>query len=166
MGMLARLFLLMTIVPVVELYLLIQLGARIGPVPTVALVVFTGLLGATLARREGLKAFRELQESLRMGVPPAEGLLNGALIVLGGVLLITPGVLTDLLGVALLVPPSRRKVARWLRRRLELRLNAAVPGGWPGPRGRGPGGGARRPFPRGETEAEVIEPPAPDNTAR
>lgn len=110
--MLARLFLLFTLVPMLDLYLLLKLGDRIGFVPTVALVVLTGLLGAALTRSEGTRVLRAWQHSIAAGTVPADGVVSGALVLLGGALLISPGVLTDVIGLVLLVPYTRRLVAR------------------------------------------------------
>ncbi len=113
------LFLLFTVVPLVELYLLLWLGDRLGFAATVALVLFTGVVGATLAKLEGLRVMREWQEALGAGKMPTDGVMGGLLILVGGVLLVTPGVLTDLTGFLLLIPPTRRLVMKVLRRRLE-----------------------------------------------
>lgn len=117
--MLAKLFLLFTIVPTVELYLLIQIGKHIGGLPTVAMVIGMGMLGAALARAEGLRVLREWQRSLAAGTVPADGVVSGVLILLGGVLLITPGVLSDVAGLLLFIPAVRRRVAHYVTRRLE-----------------------------------------------
>jgi UPF0716 protein FxsA len=116
--MLGKLFLLFTIVPAVELYLLIQIGERIGGLATLAMLLGTGILGAMLARAEGLRVLRTWQSSLAAGTVPPDGVISGALVLLGGVLLITPGVLTDVAGLLLLVPVVRRPVAHFVARRL------------------------------------------------
>lgn len=120
--MLGKLFLLFTVVPVVELYLLIQLGGVLGAGATVGIVLATGMLGATLARREGSRVFRDWQASLERGEMPKEGLVSSLLVLVGGIFLITPGVLTDLFGIAMLIPPSRRAVAGVLRGYVEKRF--------------------------------------------
>jgi UPF0716 protein FxsA len=117
--MLVKLFLLFTIVPTVELYLLIQIGKQIGGIQTIAIVIAMGMLGAALARAEGLRVLREWQEALGRGTVPADGVVSGVLILLGGVLLITPGVLSDIAGLLLFIPPVRRAVAHYVTRRLE-----------------------------------------------
>ena len=106
-----RLFLLFTLVPVIELALLIRIGTWLGPLPTIAIVFATGLVGAFLAKREGFAVLRQLRDELREGVPPGARLVEGALVVVGGVLLITPGVFTDLAGFALIFGPVRRRLA-------------------------------------------------------
>jgi UPF0716 protein FxsA len=139
-----KLFLLFTLVPLVELYLLLFMAARVGFWPTVGLVLVTGLLGAMLARREGLRVLGTWKQTLARGQMPAEGLLGAVLVLVGGVLLVTPGILTDLVGFLLLIPPTRRIIAVRVRRRLERSIRAGTVrvsssgfgGGW----GRGPGG--------------------------
>ena len=115
--MVGRLFLLFTIVPLVELYLLIKIGGAIGALSTILIVIGTALLGAYLARLEGLRTLRQINHNLSQGVLPAEELVDGLLIFAGGVLLIAPGVLTDFLAFLLLIPFSRTYIKRWLRRR-------------------------------------------------
>lgn len=124
--MLGKLLLLFTVVPVVELYLLITIGQNMGAGPTIALVLGTGLLGAWLARREGSRVLRSWQASLARGEMPKEGVISSVLVLMGGVLLVTPGVITDVTGLVLLLPWTRRLVANAIRKRLEQRL--AVPG--------------------------------------
>jgi UPF0716 protein FxsA len=117
--MLARLFLLFTIVPVIELYILIRIGGTIGAANTVLLVIATALLGAFLVRREGTRTLRQISENLSRGVVPGEELIDGLLIFGGGVLLLTPGVLTDVFALWLLVPATRTLFKRWLRRKFD-----------------------------------------------
>lgn len=123
---LGRLFLLFTLVPLVELWLLIQLGGVIGLLPTIALVAGTGFAGAWLVRREGRKALAGYQQAMLEGRVPEDGILGALLILLGGVLLITPGVLTDLTGIVLMIPPVRRRVARAIEQRLQTKLERGI----------------------------------------
>ncbi len=95
-------------VPLLELYLLIRVGDVIGVWPTVALVVFTGALGAFLTRLEGLRVLRRVQTELQHGRAPTADLLDGLLVVIAGAVLLTPGLITDAVGFFLLVPPGRR----------------------------------------------------------
>jgi UPF0716 protein FxsA len=120
--MLARLILLFTVIPIVELIVLIEIGSRLGTVVPLLLLLGTALLGAALARHEGLKTLRRVQTKLADGIMPDEELLDGVLILVAGVMLLTPGLLTDVLGVFLLIPGSRRVVKRWVRRFLRQRL--------------------------------------------
>ncbi len=128
--MFVRLLLLFTVVPIVELVLLIQIGRVIGFFPTLAIVLVTGALGASLARSQGLATLQKVQQEMAEGRVPAGALLEGLLILLAGALLITPGLLTDLTGFLLLVPPLRaalqRTVARAIRRRMQAQ---GAPGG-------------------------------------
>lgn len=110
---------LFTVVPLVELYLLLWVGRLLGFGPTVGIVVATGLLGAALAKREGIRVLSKWQAALAEGRVPEEGLLEGVLVFVGGLFLITPGVLTDAFGLLMLIPPTRRLMARFVRSRIE-----------------------------------------------
>jgi len=110
--MFLRLLLLFTVVPLLELFLLVKLGTVVGVGPTIALVIFTGVLGAWLARQQGLGVLRRLRAELEAGRLPAGALIDGLLILVAGAVLLTPGLLTDALGFVLLVPPSRAVVRR------------------------------------------------------
>lgn len=122
--MLLRLFLLLTIVLSIELALLVWIGWHTDWLVMLALIFVPGLAGASLARRQGLRCWRTAQEQLTQGQLPAAALVEGLMILVAGVLLIVPGVLTDLAGLALLIPPIRRAVRRFLTRRLEARVVA------------------------------------------
>lgn len=108
--MLARLALLFVTVPLAELAILVWVGRRMGLVPTVALVVVTGIAGAALARRQGLATLGRFRGALDAGRLPHRELLDGVLILVAGAVLLAPGLLTDLAGLLLLVPPVRRLV--------------------------------------------------------
>jgi UPF0716 protein FxsA len=114
-----RLFLLFTVVPLIELYLLIAIGRMLGPGPTIALVLLTGALGAWFARLEGSRVIRRWQEAMARQQIPKDGVIDGFLIFVGGVMLITPGILTDIAGLSMVMPPSRRVIARAVRRWFE-----------------------------------------------
>lgn len=127
--MAARLLLLFIIAPIVELYVLIKIGGLIGVVPTVALVFLTALIGSQLVRRQGLDVMRRVRASQAHGEAPALPLLDGAALLLAGLLLITPGFISDTVGFILLIPRLRRHLAR----RLLARVVIINPGGpWPG----------------------------------
>jgi UPF0716 protein FxsA len=113
-----RLFLLFTVVPALELALLLQIGATFGAWPTFALLLASGLVGAALARQQGATVLTQLRADLQRGLPPGDHVVEGALVLAGGLLLLTPGLLTDLLGLALLVPASRRALTPWMSRAL------------------------------------------------
>jgi UPF0716 protein FxsA len=114
---------LFVLVPFAELALLIWMGRWLGLVPTLALVLSTGLLGAALARKEGLRAYMAVQNELAAGRIPGRSLMVGAAVLVGGAFLLTPGILTDVAGVLLLLPPSRDLVFRFVRRRLERAIS-------------------------------------------
>jgi UPF0716 protein FxsA len=122
MTLLGRLALLFVIVPILELVLLIELGQLMGLLPTLALVLFTGVAGAWLARAEGLRVFFQFQGELASGRLPGQAMLDGISVLVGGALLLTPGVLTDVAGFSLLFPPTRRWMQRRVRARLEHRI--------------------------------------------
>jgi len=117
--MMSRFFLLFTLVPLLELYILIKIGSYIGAFQTVALVVFTALFGIVIARIEGLRKLQQIKQSLSQGIVPAEEMVDGVLIFVAGILLIIPGVLTDLFALVLLIPYTRTIFKRWLRRRFD-----------------------------------------------
>lgn len=120
--MLLRLFLFFTIVPLVELALLIKVGSIIGVMPTLAVVVLTGLFGALLARHQGLKILSHIVADLDAGLLPATSLIEGLIVLIAAALLITPGLLTDALGFLLLVSPLRLWLIHYLRRKMETYL--------------------------------------------
>ena len=121
--MFARLVLLFTLIPALEIYLLVKVGSHIGAVNTLLLIVATGVVGAHYARSQGFEVLRRLQASLEAGRMPAGELVDGAMLLLGGALLITPGLLTDAVGFTLIFPPTReiwkRTAVEWLRRKAE-----------------------------------------------
>ena len=119
-----RFFLLFTLVPLVELYILIKIGSYIGAFQNVALVVFTALFGVVIARIEGLRKLQQIKQSLSQGIVPAEEMVDGVLIFVAGILLIIPGVLTDLFALVLLIPYTRTLFKRWLRRRFDRMVAA------------------------------------------
>lgn len=120
--MVFKLLALFVIIPLGELYLLLLVGRAIGAVYTVLIVILTGMVGGYLARREGLAVLGRVRERLDAGELPGGELLDGAIILVAGALLITPGMVTDLLGLWGLLPPTRG----WLRRRVTRRLQQSV----------------------------------------
>ena len=132
--MMARLFLLFLILPAIDLAVLVAVGNRLGFVPTLGLVVLTAAVGSFLARREGVAAWTRLQERLRSGALPGPEIIDGVLVLAAGILLLTPGFVTDGLGLLGLFPPTRRLVARRLTARFQrgvsegsVRIVHAVP---------------------------------------
>jgi UPF0716 protein FxsA len=120
------LLLLFIIVPLVELYLMLVMGSFIGFWPTVGIILVTGVLGAALSKREGLRVWRSYREALAQGRLPDEGIVSGLLVLLGGALLITPGVLTDFIGFFLLLPFTRRIIAAKVQAAIAKKLGAGV----------------------------------------
>ena len=118
--MLWKLFLAFTIIPVSEIYILIAIGGQIGILPSIGLVILTGIVGASLARSQGLKTLGRIRDSFQQGVVPGEELLNALLIAIAGIVLLTPGFLTDAAGLFLLIPATRTLCREWLKRRIEL----------------------------------------------
>ena len=125
--MLLKLFLAFTIIPIIEIYLLIEIGSMFGALTAVALVILTGFLGAFLARMQGLQTLYRIQESLREGRMPSGVLLDALLIGIAGLVLLTPGFLTDSVGFLLLIPATRNAIKNWLRRQIELRYMSNRP---------------------------------------
>ena len=166
------------VMPIVEIYLLIQVGQVIGGWWTVLLLLLGGVIGSWLVRREGARAWRALQEALHRGAVPGREIADGALVLVGGTLLLTPGFVTDALGVLLVLPLTRPLWRRLLGRAITRRLLVTAPppgagglGGFPGfpgaPRGPGPfgagGAGARgttNPGPHGQgpvVRGEIVD---------
>ena len=123
--MLPALVVLFVAVPIVELAVIIQVGQLIGLWPTLALLVADSILGSVLMRSQGRTAWRNFELALRSGRPPAREVLDGVLVIFGGALLLTPGFATDLLGLLLLIPPTRAVVRRVLVRRFAHRMVVA-----------------------------------------
>ena len=119
------LFFIFLVVPFVELYVILQVGQAIGVLNTIALLLIVSAAGAWLVKREGLSVLRRAQERAQTGAVPGTELVDGVLILFAGALLITPGFLSDVVGVLLLLPPVRAGlragVVRQLRRRAEIR---------------------------------------------
>ena len=121
--MLIKLILIFTIVPFIELSLLIELGTYIGTLNTIMVVVVTGIIGAFMARMAGLSVLFKIQENLRAGIFPKDEIFDGILILIGGAFLLTPGLLTDAVGFFLLLPLGREAVKRWLKEVVKKRLD-------------------------------------------
>ena len=110
--MLFVLVLLFIAVPIAELYVIIQVGQAIGALPTIAILIADSIAGSMLLRAQGRGAWRRFQQALAEGRVPAREVLDGALVIFGGAFLITPGFITDVLGLLLLFPPTRAVVRR------------------------------------------------------
>jgi UPF0716 protein FxsA len=123
--MFIRLVVLFTLIPLLELIILIRVGTYIGVLNTILIVVVTASVGAYLTKREGLHTLQKMQHNLSIGVVPAEQLFDGFLILTAGLLLLTPGFLTDIVGFSLLISKTRgflkNRLRRWARRWIEKR---------------------------------------------
>lgn len=113
--MLLKLFLAFTLIPFLELYLLIEVGTVIGPLNTVALVLLTGFAGAYLARMQGLQTMLRVRSSLQQGIMPKEDLVDALLIFIAGIVLLTPGFITDGAGLLVLFPATRGPIKRFIK---------------------------------------------------
>lgn len=111
--------LLLILIPLLEIWGLIQMGQWIGPLPTVLAVIVTAIIGGTLARRQGLEVYRLAMLQLNRGDLPGDTILDGVCILAGGFMLLTPGFFTDLIGFPLLIPYTRGIVKLFIKRRLE-----------------------------------------------
>ncbi|HST70072.1 MAG TPA: FxsA family protein [Solirubrobacterales bacterium] len=154
---------LFIVVPILELYVIIQVGQAIGVVPTLILLLADALLGSWLLKHEGRGAWRRFNEALAARRFPGKEVADGVLIVIGGTLLLTPGFLTDIFGLFLLLPPTRA-IARRVLKRLTIGRFMVVGAGGGGPFGAPPGaGGDGRPPSRDydfEATAEEVDPQA------
>jgi UPF0716 protein FxsA len=132
--MLFYLFLLFTVVPLVELSILIWIGSQTQWWLPILMVIATGVVGAALARWQGWQVLQRIRADAAAGRVPANALIDGFLILLAGILLVTPGVMSDLFGVALLIPPVRtivkRLVAAWIKRNIEVRIGRSGAAFW------------------------------------
>jgi UPF0716 protein FxsA len=134
---------LFVVVPILEIYVIIQVGQAIGPWWTIALLIIDSIIGSVLMRSQGRAAWRRFQLALAEGRVPAREVLDGVLVIFGGAFLLTPGFLSDIVGALLLLPPTRAVIRRVLVRRFSFRVLSDLPSpGIPGAgrRGRGPGG--------------------------
>lgn len=123
------LFLLFTVLPIVEIWLLLLIGDLIGFWPTVGLTLLSAAAGGYLTKREGLRVLSQWRRAMGELRAPEDGLVSGILVLVGGVLLVTPGVVTDALGLALLFPPTRRLIAPWVSRWAQRRIASAAESG-------------------------------------
>ncbi|HMB31326.1 MAG TPA: FxsA family protein [Desulfohalobiaceae bacterium] len=113
--MLIKLVLAFTLIPIAEIYLLIKLGGAIGAINTILVVIVTALAGAYLARLEGLKTMMQIRGHLEQGLMPTEEMFDALLIFIAGIVLMTPGFLTDIAGLLVLIPGSRRHIKSWIK---------------------------------------------------
>lgn len=131
--MFTKLFLLFIIVPFIELYALIAIGEVVGAANTVLLVMLTGAVGAYLAKREGIAVWGKIQRELKAGNLPKDELLDGVLLLVSGIVLITPGIFTDMFGIILLTPFGRAFVRKYISNKIKKSMNIHVSGAAPQP---------------------------------
>jgi UPF0716 protein FxsA len=150
------------VVPIVEIYVIVQVGQQIGALPTVLLLIFESALGAWIVRHEGRRAWRALQTAVTSGQLPSRELADAALVLVGGTLLLTPGFVTDIVGFFFVLPPTRPLARRLLVWFLARRATVAVtrfgpigPGGGPAYR---PGPGPGRVVPGEVVRDEPLDP--------
>ncbi|MFO7728166.1 MAG: FxsA family protein [Desulfonatronovibrio sp.] len=117
--MLAKLFAAFIVIPILEIYLIIKVGTVIGAGWTVFLVIATAFIGAYLARMQGAQTMMRMRENMRKGIPPANDILDAFLIFAAGLVFLTPGFLTDILGVLILLPPTRQPIKFWLLKKID-----------------------------------------------
>lgn len=135
-------------VPIAEIWLLIQLGQVVGPWWTILILIADGVLGSWLVKREGGRAWKALSAALSSGRMPSKELADGALILVGGTLLVTPGFISDVLGLFCILPVTRPLARRVLARMIARRLSVTVTGG---PQARPPYAGPADPAGDGQT---------------
>lgn len=121
--MFGYLVLLFTLLPALELYVLIQIGSVIGASSTILIIITTGIIGAYLARLQGFLTIQKIQQSLQKGQIPSNELMDGLIILVGGIVLLTPGFITDFLGFVLLIPLTRNLIKLLVGKRFENALN-------------------------------------------
>ena len=120
--MFIKLIILFTLVPIIELYVLIEAGRQVGAGATIGMIFLTGIAGAYLARSQGFNLINRIQTDLNQGRIPAEEMMDGAMILAGGLLLLTPGFCTDLFGFCLLTPATRKFFKIWLKKWLDIKI--------------------------------------------
>ncbi len=116
--MFLRLLLMFTIIPLIELYILIRLSTIFGALTTISIVIGTGILGAYHAKRQGVSVMHRIRDEMRYGRFPADEMIEGLLLLIAGVVLITPGLLTDITGFLILVPTTRVPIKNWVKKKI------------------------------------------------
>lgn len=144
-------FILFLVIPIIEIFFLIKVGEVIGAFPTIILVVLTAVIGAGLLRQQGLSTLARFQQNLSTGKIPAQEMVEGILLAVGGALLMTPGFVSDTMGFLCLLPFSRKLIAAGIIKRSSAKFAAGIPG---------VGGGSAGGFYRGsspESDSDVYE---------
>jgi len=117
-----KLLILFVLVPVTELYILIEVGKKIGSLTTIGVIILTGIIGTYLVKSQGFMILRKIQNDLNEGIMPGDSLIQGAIILAGGILLLTPGFVTDILGFIFLMPASRNILKKYLLKWLKGKI--------------------------------------------
>jgi UPF0716 protein FxsA len=123
-------------VPIAEIYVIIQVGEAIGAVPTILILIADSIIGSMLWRSQGRRVWARFRQTIERGGMPHREVIDGVLVIFGGAFLITPGFISDIVGILLLLPPTRAVIRRLLIRRLGRRIRLRPPSGG-GPRRRG-----------------------------
>ncbi len=147
---------LFLVIPIIEIYLLIQVGGYIGVLPTIALVVLTAVIGASLLRSQGMQTYLRFNQALSEGRVPANEILEGVALLIGGALLLTPGFFTDLIGFFCLLPITRRPIVTFIVNRFNPMSGMNMGGSSPFSQGPGPAHGNQ---PGNVIEGEVTQRP-------
>lgn len=121
-----RLLFLFILIPFIELIVLIEVGKRIGTLATLTIIILTGILGASLARMQGFLIFKRIRDELSMGKMPTDSLIDGLLILIGAIVLLTPGFITDIIGFLLLIPFTRTTLREPLRRYFRNKISTSA----------------------------------------
>ena len=117
-----KLLILFVLVPVTELYILIEVGKKIGSLTTIGVIILTGIIGTYLVKSQGFMILRKIQNDLNEGIMPGDSLIQGAIILSGVILLLTPGFVTDILGFIFLMPTSRNILKKYLLKWLKGKI--------------------------------------------
>lgn len=129
------------IVPILELWVIFEVGSQVGFLNTFVVLIVIGATGAALAKSQGYRAVARIQQDINQGRMPGDSLLDGALILAGAILLLAPGFITDVVGLCALFPPTRSLLRRWLKSRLKKAVERRRLFVWTDPNGPRPGGG-------------------------
>jgi UPF0716 protein FxsA len=130
---------LFILVPIAEIYVIIKVGEAIGAVPTILVLIVDSIIGSMLWRSQGRRVWARFRQTVESGGIPHREVIDGVLVIFGGAFLITPGFISDIVGILLLLPPTRAVIRRGLIRRLGRRIQLRTPGGGSGGRRRGAG---------------------------
>ena len=117
--MFIKLLIIFTTVPLIELALLIKVGEILGVIPTIIIVALTGIIGVTLAKNQGYQVIKKIKSNIELGKLPADDLIGGVLILIGGTMLLTPGIITDITGFSLIIPGSRNLFIKIVKQKIK-----------------------------------------------